>query len=150
MDDPENRTLVGDTIRIVCTSQIGSHGTSKVVTGEVIDIVDDGIVVAEADESEVEVPLSSIHEWDLIGLNAHRLDPDKTPVLVRVYPGHRQSDAAEAYGLEALDLAEHGYFPVAHSWAPGEPGVGRVFALGALGATALRPEGALVVTYIHR
>jgi hypothetical protein len=77
MDDPEDRILVGDTIRIVCASQIGSHGTSKVVTGEVIDVLDDGVLVAEADEDEVVVPLSSIREWDLIGLNAHRLVPDK-------------------------------------------------------------------------
>ena len=150
MDDPEDEILLGDTLRIVCTSHIGSHGTSNVVTGRVVDVADDNVVVSESDESEVVIPLSSIREWDLMGLNAHRLDPVETPVLVRVYPGDRQSDAAEAYSFEALDLAAHGYFPVAHSWAPGEPGLGRVLALGALGATALRPEGALVVTYIHR
>ena len=62
MDDPEDEILLGDTVRIVCTSQIGSHGTSKVVTGAVVDFADDSVVAAEADESEVVVSLSA-NSW---------------------------------------------------------------------------------------
>ncbi len=79
-----------------------------------------------------------------------QLDPWVDPVVVRVYPGRTQTDAAAGYAEEAIGFALADYLPVAHSWAAGEPGVGRVLALGVLGATALRPIGALVVTYVHR
>ena len=107
MDDPEDEILLGDTLRIVCTSHIGSHGTSNVVTGRVVDVADDNVVVSESDESEVVIPLSSIREWDLMGLNAHRLDPVETSVLVRVYPGDRQSDAAGAVARAGESRADH-------------------------------------------
>ncbi len=82
--------------------------------------------------------------------DATRLDPWVDPVVVRVYPGRTQTDAAALYAEEAVSLALAGYLPVAHSWAVGEPRVGRVLALGMVGAAALRPRGALVVSYVHR
>jgi hypothetical protein len=111
-------------------------------------------VIGEPSKPPTRIRRTEIGEIELAGLNPHRLDPQRSPVIVRVYPGHRQSDAAVIYGDEAVVLASYGYLPVAHSWAVGEPGVGRVLALGwALGPmapTTLRPEGALVVTYVHR
>jgi len=107
-------------------------------------------VIADRSEPPTRIPRATISRIELVGLNPHRLDPRSQPVLVRVYPGHRQSDAAATYEDEAVLAVRAGYLPVAHSWAPGEPGIGRVLAIGVLGAVAMRPEGALVVTYVHR
>jgi hypothetical protein len=52
--------------------------------------------------------------------------------------------------MKAMMIRPYGYLPVAHSWAVGEPGVGRALALGVIGSVAFRSEGALVVTYVHR
>ena len=82
--------------------------------------------------------------------NVGPLDPHRRPVIVRLYPGRTQTDAATVYVDEAIYLAKNGYLPVAQSWAVGEPGVGRILALGTLGAVALRPKGALTVTCLHR
>jgi hypothetical protein len=145
----EREVLVGDEIHIALTGKAatGAQRFRGVVTG-----ADDEALFVSSNPSTpaARVPRTAIRYIELAGLNAHRLDPRTQAVLVRVYPGHRQSDAAEAYGDEAVVLSRSGYMPVAHTWAPGEPGVGRVLALGVLGAVALRPEGALVVTYVHR
>jgi hypothetical protein len=106
-------------------------------------------ILVVSSEAATRVPWAEISEIELAGLNPHRLDPTESPVVVRVYPGHRHSDAAEIYQDEADILASYGYLPVAHSWAVGEPGIGRVLALGMLGAATARPEGALIVTYVH-
>lgn len=71
---------------------------------------------------------------------------DGALVVVRVYPGRTQADAAGAFQVEAVKVAELGYMPVAQSWADGRPGLGRVLALGLL-ASSMRPNGALTVTY---
>ena len=67
-------------------------------------------------------------------------------VVVRVYPGRTQADAAALFAREARVAAEHGYSPVAQSWADGRPGIGRVMMIGEL-AESIRPKGALTVTY---
>ena len=150
--------VVGDEVSIVRTVTAGANLFGGQPTGLTASL--HGVVTAsdrealyltvEPSQSATKIPRTEICQIELAGLNPHRLDPTKSPVIVRVYPGQRQSDAAAIYGDEALILAGYGYLPVAHSWAVGEPGVGRVMALGMIGAVAMRPEGALVVTYVHR
>jgi hypothetical protein len=69
------------------------------------------------------------------------------PVVVFSYPGRTQADAAVLFAQHARELASQGYRPISQSWGEGRPGAGRVFALGYLGATAIRPKGFLTVTY---
>jgi hypothetical protein len=140
--------MVGDEVYVSLSEKTAAGMRFRGVVTE----ADGAAIVVSSNPSKpaVIVPRAAIRYVELAGLNAHRIDPRKEPVIVRVYPGKRQSDAAETYGDEAALLARSGYLPVAHSWAPGEPGVGRFLALGGLGAVALRPEGALVVTYVHR
>ena len=73
--------------------------------------------------------------------------PAHPAVVVWSYPGRTQADAASDFARHASELASEGYSPTAQSWAEGRPGVGRVLALGALGASAIRPKGFLTVTY---
>jgi hypothetical protein len=150
--------VVGDEVSFVGMARTGyinvfgqSTGSRTTLHGVVTATDHDALhVILDPSKPVTVIPWTEISDIELAGLNPHRLDPTKSPVVVRVYPGHRQSDAAAIYGDEAVILASHGYLPVAHSWAVGEPGIGRVMAFGMLGAVAMRPEGALVVTYVHR
>jgi hypothetical protein len=133
----------------------GAPAESTTTSGRVIDL--DGSAVELATDpsgrSTRRIALSGILEWTQDSPpapNVGTLDPERRPVIVRLYPGRTQTDAASLYAEEAIYLALHGYLPIAQSWATGEPGVGRVLALGMLGAVALRPKGALTVTYVHR
>jgi len=156
MNDQE--IMVGDEVSVLKKVLTGFNplaGQPTELTTTVHGVVtatDHEAVYLTGDPSQraTKIPRTEIAEIELAGLNPHRLDPKTSPVIVRVYPGHRQSDAAATYADEAVILAGRGYLPVAHSWAVGEPGIGRVMALGMIGAVAMRPEGALVVTYIHR
>jgi hypothetical protein len=67
-------------------------------------------------------------------------------VVVRDYPGRSQRDASQLYARESQWAAMCGYKPVAHTWAEGRPGIGRIVALGLFSAVA-KPEGVLTVTY---
>ena len=68
-------------------------------------------------------------------------------VLVKVYKGKRQSDAAKDFQKEASSLAAHDYMPVSQSWAEGRSGCMRVILLGFIGALIWKPAGTLSVTY---
>lgn len=125
-----------------------------IVTGRVLDVDDTGVTIAAISGGGVrQIPRVLIVEWTSVEPPAPAvgvLDAQRRPVLVRLYPGRTQTDAATLFAEEATYLAQRGYLPVAQSWAVGEPGVGRVLALGTLGSVALRPKGALTVTYVHR
>lgn len=81
------------------------------------------------------------------------------PTVVRTYRAKNQSIAALVFQRDANMMAEHGYFPVAQSWAPGQRGAGAyllgillifLFGLGLLILGYLlivKPEGTLTVTY---
>jgi hypothetical protein len=132
----------------------GAPTDDAVVTGRVVDVDETGVTIAPVSGGGVrQVSRIRIVEWveaeppaPAVGV----LDPHRRPVIVRLYPGRTQTDAATLFAEEATYLAQRGFLPVAQSWAVGEPGVGRVLALGTLGAVALRPKGALTVTYVHR
>jgi hypothetical protein len=68
-------------------------------------------------------------------------------VLIKVYKGKRQSDAAKEFQKEASTLAAQGYMPVSQSWAEGRSGCLRVIMLGFIGALIWKPAGTLTVTY---
>ena len=129
--------VVGDEVSLrkvkTAVNPYGGQPTESTTTlhGEVAATDREALhLTGDPDQPATRVPWNEIDAIELDGLNPHRLDPLTEPVLVRVYPGHRQSDAAEVYADEALDLASYGYLPVAHSWAVGEPGIGRVMASG--------------------
>jgi hypothetical protein len=67
-------------------------------------------------------------------------------VVIRSYAGRNQVDAAKAFAQETEYAASRGYFPVAQSWSEGQPGPGRILALGTY-STVARPKGTLTVTY---
>lgn len=67
-------------------------------------------------------------------------------VVIRVYPGRTQNDAALLFQGEAQLASGFGYTPISQSWAEGRSGAGRVLALGMF-AAVVRPDGALTVTY---
>ncbi len=132
-----------------------AESTAISVSGRVIDVDESAVELAMdlAGRSVRRIALSSIRSWAQASPpppNVGILDPGRRPVIVRLYPGRTQTDAAGLYAEEAIYLARHGYMPVAQSWATGQPGLGRILALGPFFAVALRPKGALTVTYVHR
>jgi hypothetical protein len=84
-------------------------------------------------------------------------EPDRPTILARIYPGFHEA-AVEVFQMDAELLAEHGYFPVAQSYAEGRWRTGfvilviiaSVFAIGLpflAYMVAVRPPGSLAVTY---
>jgi hypothetical protein len=78
-------------------------------------------------------------------------------IVVRTYQGS-QSSASEQFQRDAALMAQHGYAPVAQSWAPGSWGCGAwllalvlcVVLIGLLVFVYLlivKPGGTLTVTY---
>ena len=150
---------IGDFIEVTARGEpnpfSGAPGEDTRTSGRVVEVDASAVELATdpSGRSVRRIALTSILEWAQASPprpNVGTLDPERCPVIVRLYPGRTQTDAAGLYAEEAIYLALHGYVPVAQSWATGEPGVGRVLALGMLGAVALRPKGALTVTYVHR
>ena len=127
------------------------QATTDTVRG-VVDGVDEAglTIISAATGKPIDIAADTVVDIEVHGLVVRWLDPEEEPVLVRVYPGGNQVEAAMTYADEAVRLARVGYLPVAQNWAVGEPGLGRVLALGTLGAVALRPQGAMTVTYVHR
>ena len=68
------------------------------------------------------------------------------PVVIRVYPGRTQADAARLFQRDAGHAATYGYAPTGQSWGEGRPGLGRVVMLGFY-SLMLKPQGYLTVTY---
>lgn len=68
-------------------------------------------------------------------------------LLVLLYPGNTQIDAAGRYRAHAERLAQHGYAAVATSWGEERPGAGSAFLFGNL-EEAYR-VGTLLVTYLR-
>jgi hypothetical protein len=139
--------FVGDSIQVRMRD-------GATVSGKVTEVTRFQITLAIDDAGRTRtVALSDIKEATYIsppkpkGIGS--LDPTRQPVVVRVYPGKTQADVAQLFAEEAAFLALNGYLPVTQSWAAGEPGVGRVLALGTLGSVAMRPAGALTVAYAH-
>lgn len=71
---------------------------------------------------------------------------DDGTTLIKSYPAKNMRQANAIYADDARTLGAQGYAPVATTWGEGSPGVGRFLALG-LFAFAVRPKGALTVTY---
>ena len=86
-------------------------------------------------------------------------EPGLERVLVRLYPGRTQDQAAQHYGTDAAQLADLGYLPVSQSWAYGQWPSGLIivsvilcifligFVLLAV-MVATKPDGTLAVTYV--
>ena len=81
--------------------------------------------------------------------------------LVRVYKGKQQSDANNAFGKDARDLAKQHYYPTTQSWAQGQWGCGAwlmalVLCVVLVGILVfiymliVKPAGTLTVTYEYR
>lgn len=68
------------------------------------------------------------------------------PVVVRVYPGKTQADAAKMVEADAAHAARYGYSPVSQGWSEGRPGIGRVVMIGFY-SLLFKPAGYLSVTY---
>jgi len=148
---------VGDIVTVVARSNQRDPFTGQATTqttnvrGTVAAVDRSGLTIISGETGKPHtVPADAVVDIAFEGMVYRWLDPKSQPVLVRVYPGGNQVEAAMSYADEAVRLARVGYLPVAQSWAVGEPGLGRVLALGTLGAVALRPQGAMIVTYVHR
>ncbi len=70
------------------------------------------------------------------------------PVVILLYPGDGQVDAAARYRTHAAQLAAQGYVPVATSWGETRPGAGE--ALFAAHLEEAYRVGTLLVTYHRR
>jgi hypothetical protein len=86
-------------------------------------------------------------------------EPGLQPVLVRLYPGRTQDEAARHYEADAPQLAALGYLPVSQSWADGQwPTalivISVIFCIVLIGFVLLavmiasKPTGTLAVTYV--
>lgn len=85
----------------------------------------------------------------------------RPPIIVSVYRGRSQEDAARLFQAHAVRLAAEGYYPIGQSWAPGSYGCG-CFLMALLLAFVLvgllifvymlvvKPQGTLTVTYEYR
>lgn len=147
---------VGDVVTVVFETDRRSPDTlqyhRETMRGEVLKVDAAGLMIrSSVTGSRTFVAAAAIRDIVEEGTVFHRrLDPTRQPVVVRVYPGSDQVDAAMAFAREANLLAGVGYLPAIQSWAVGDPGVGDALADGNPGAGANRPQGALTVTYVHR
>lgn len=129
----------GSTPRAEIDAQLAEWGYAPASISEMWAGVDEGY----ADAAEQAAAKSHGDELSADARAAFRNGP---PVVVRVYPGRTQSDAAHLFQRDAGHAAAYGYSPTGQSWSEGRPGIGRVVMLGFY-SMVFKPKGYLTVTY---